>query len=64
MNEQLPLFDAEVLQSKLNDAMTPGFIVEFDPAEAEAAGAFEENALSEADALESCADAFSLELFP
>jgi hypothetical protein len=44
--------------------MTPGFIVELDPAEAEATGAFDEHALTEADALESSADAFSLELFP
>ena len=63
MNKQLPLFDPDVLISKLADAMTPGFIAEFDPAEAEAAGAFEERALSEADALESAGDAVSLELF-
>ena len=35
---------------------TPGFEVEFDPEEAEQAGAFEEDALSEADALESSVD--------
>ena len=64
MTEQMPLFDIEVLRSKLGDAMTPGFVVELDPAEAEAAGAFEEHALTEADALESSADAYSLELFP
>jgi hypothetical protein len=64
MTKQLPLFDIEVLQTKLADAMTPGFIAEFDPAEAEAAGAFEEHALSEADALESATDDASLELFP
>ena len=64
MTKQLPLFDAEVLGAKLSDAMTPGFITEFDPAEAEAAGAFEEHALTEADALQSTGDAFSLELFP
>ena len=63
MTMQLPLFDEEVLRAKLSDAMTPGFIVEFDPHEAEAAGAFEEHALAEADALESASDAFSLELF-
>jgi hypothetical protein len=64
MTKQLPLFDNEVLQSKLADAMTPGFIAELDPAEAEAAGAFEEHALTEADALESATDEASLELFP
>ena len=64
MTNQLPLFDIEVLRSKLSDAMTPGFIAELDPAEAEAAGAFEEHALTEADALESSGDAFSLELLP
>lgn len=64
MTKQLPLFDIDVLRSKLGDAMTPGFIVELDPAEAEAAGAFEEHALTEADALESSGDALSLELFP
>lgn len=42
---------------KLVDALTPGFQAEFDPDEAEAAGAFHEDALSEADALASTADA-------
>ena len=64
MTKQLPLFDNEVLRSKLGDAMTPGFIAELDPAEAEAAGAFEEHALTEADALESSGDALSAELLP
>jgi len=64
MDKQLPLFDPDVLISKLIDAMTPGFIAELDPAEAEAAGAFEEHALTEADALESATDEASLELFP
>ena len=36
--------------------MTPGYQVEFDPIEAERVGAFEEDALSEADALESALD--------
>ena len=47
----------DVLAEKLNDAMTPGFEVEFDPDEAERAGAFQEDALTEADALDSCMDA-------
>lgn len=64
MDKQLPLFDPDVLIAKLVDAMTPGFIAELDPAEAEAAGAFDEHALSEADALESTSDALSLELLP
>ena len=46
-----------VLNEKLSDAMTPGFEAEFDPEEAERAGAFHEDALSEADALDSCMDA-------
>ena len=46
----------EILTDKLTDAMTPGFAPEFDPDEAERAGAFEEDALSETDALDSCID--------
>jgi hypothetical protein len=44
------------LVEKLTDAMVPGAIVEFDPEEAERAGAFVEDALSESDALESVID--------
>ena len=44
------------LADKLADAMIPGFEVEFDPDEAERAGAFNEDALSEADAWVSCID--------
>ena len=46
----------DVLVEKLTDAMVPGAIVEFDPEEAERAGAFVEDALSESDALESGID--------
>ncbi len=46
----------DAVVEKLNDAMTPGFEAEFDPDEAERAGAFSEDALSEADALESSID--------
>jgi hypothetical protein len=46
----------DVLAEKLTDAMVPGAIVEFDPEEAERAGAFIEDALSERDALESDID--------
>ena len=46
----------DVLAEKLSDAMVPGAIVEFDPEEAEMAGAFVEDALSESDALESDID--------
>ena len=54
----LPPVDAaaagrEVVREKMNDALTPGFQVEFDPDEAERAGAFVEDALSEQDAAES-----------
>jgi hypothetical protein len=45
------------LNEKLSDTMTPGFEAEFDPEEAERVGAFDEDALSEADALDSCIDA-------
>jgi hypothetical protein len=40
----------EALESKLMDALTPGFWVECDPDEAALAGAFREDALSELDA--------------
>jgi len=46
----------DVLREKLNDAMTPGYQAEFDPDEAEKAGAFIEDALSEQDVAESGAD--------
>lgn len=45
--------DMLLIQEKLLDALTPGFQAEFDPDEAEWLGAFEEDALSEEDALES-----------
>ena len=45
-----------VIKAKLLDAMTPGFQAEFDPDEAEQAGAFIENALSEEDAMASDVD--------
>ncbi|MEW7976250.1 MAG: hypothetical protein AB2814_01990, partial [Candidatus Sedimenticola endophacoides] len=44
------------ISSKLTDAMTPGYQAEFDPEEAERAGAFVEDAISEQDASESDAD--------
>jgi hypothetical protein len=37
---------------KLNDANTPGFVVEMDPEEADLLGAFIEDALDEQDALD------------
>ena len=46
----------DVIKAKLLDAMTPGFQAEFDPDEAEQAGAFIENALSEEDAMASDVD--------
>ena len=45
-----------VIFEKLDDSLIPGFQVEFDPDEAEQAGAFLEDALSEQDALESGMD--------
>ena len=41
---------------KLVDALAPGFQPEFDPHEAEQAGAFVEDALSEQEALDSTVD--------
>lgn len=46
----------DTLIEKLADAMTPGFVAECDPDEAERAGAFAEDALSEGDALASTID--------
>ena len=51
----------DILAEKLTDAMVPGAIVEFDPEEAERAGAFVEDALSESDALESSVDSIDLD---
>lgn len=45
-------FRDEVIRQKLIDAEIPGAVVEFDPDEADRAGAFVEDALSEADARE------------
>jgi hypothetical protein len=47
---------AQALREKLTDAMTPGYQAEFDPGEADRAGAFVESALSESDALASTDD--------
>ncbi len=57
-----PLFMAEfvgidhIVFEKLHDAMTPGAEVEFTPEEAERAGVFAEDALSEEDAADSAGD--------
>jgi hypothetical protein len=48
---------AAALKDKLTDIMTAGYEVEFDPDEAEQAGAFLEEALSAQDAAESSVDA-------
>jgi hypothetical protein len=47
---------AATLHEKLADALIPGFQAEFAPDEAELAGAFVEDALSEQDAVESGVD--------
>lgn len=47
---------AAALREKLTDILTPGYEAEFDPDEAEQAGAFGEDALSQQDAAESCLD--------
>ncbi len=46
---------------KLQDSQTPGYQAEFDPGEAEVAGAFQEDALSENDALASAHDILHFE---
>ena len=46
----------EIVNEKLDDAQTPGANVEFDPEEADLAGAFEEDSMKEQDALESNID--------
>jgi len=51
----------DIVAEKLIDAMVPGAMVEFDPEEAERAGAFVEDALSESDALESSVDSIDLD---
>jgi hypothetical protein len=48
--------DLETITEKFRDAAIPGYVVSFDPEEAACAGAFQETALSEEDALESTAD--------
>ncbi|MDZ5459310.1 hypothetical protein [Azohydromonas lata] len=47
---------ADVARDKIADMLIPGLLVTFTAAEAKAAGAFEETALSEADALASALD--------
>lgn len=47
---------AAALRDKLTDILTPGYEAEFDPDEAEQAGAFAEGALGLEDAAESCLD--------
>ena len=47
---------SDTVTEKLADAQTSGYQAEFDPGEAESAGAFVEDALSEADALASAQD--------
>lgn len=51
-----PVDDEAIVREKMIDAMTPGYQVEFDPDEAECAGAFVEDALSEQDALDGSVD--------
>lgn len=59
MNDQYeePSQDTAI-SDKLTDILTPRYVVEFDPIEAELAGAFTEDALSEDDATESALDHF------
>lgn len=52
----------DAVREKLADALTPGYQAEFDPDEAERAGAFAEDALSEEDAMNSTDDLSEAEL--
>lgn len=52
--------ETQALSEKLLDALTPGLQVEFDPDEAMKVGAFIEDALTEADAKDSCFDEMEL----
>lgn len=45
------------VQEKLRDLMTPGYVAEFSPDEADIAGALEDDALNARDAYESAFDA-------
>lgn len=47
---------AAALRDKLIDILTPGYAAEFDPDEAEQAGAFVEDGLNLQDAADSCVD--------
>lgn len=48
-----------VIREKFVDLRTPGFVAEFDALEAERAGAFADDAMSEADALASVYDGWN-----
>jgi len=63
---ELPIRDesvtsAAVLREKLADAEIPGYQAEFDPEEAESAGAFLEDAMSEQDAIEGATDLMEID---
>ncbi|EAS4317564.1 conjugal transfer protein TraD [Salmonella enterica subsp. enterica serovar Typhimurium] len=47
----------DAVQDKYCDLMTPGYVAEFSPDEADLAGAFEDDALNARDAYESAFDA-------
>lgn len=53
---------AAVVDEKMDDAMTPGFQAEFDPDEAELAGAFHEDALTAGEAAESSIELAEIDL--
>lgn len=59
MTEKQPTL-RHVVHEKMVDAQTPGFRAEFTPDEAESAGAFTEDALTQEDALESSSDLIEL----
>lgn len=55
-----PWVRSSVVSDKLTDAYQPGVQAEFDPIEAEQAGAFHEDALSDSDALDTVVDLVAL----
>lgn len=56
ISADLALDTVDLVTVKMADSHTPGYQAEFDPDEAEFAGAFKEDALSEADAMDSIHD--------
>jgi len=59
-NDAYDVSENDLIQEKLKDIMTPGYVAEFNPSEAEIMGAFLETAISEIDATNSSEDAIEI----